>query len=745
MSFRSSLWLCASLLLWAASPVQARVKINYQSTSRAWSDSSAVQPEGGNRGRTLGEQRKIAFEYALGLWEGRLDGEVPIEIEVTFSSLGCEDGAVVLGQASNGNWFSELAAPGANPDWWYPSALANQLVGEDLLPDQPDVVMAFNDSVDAECKSLTAGFYYGLDSASGERVDFVNVVLHELGHGLGIASTLDPETGLPAADGATGIDVYSAHLHDLDQDRSWDGLSGTERMGSMQNVRRVAWDGPRTSERVAIEQSRGEPTVTLDPPLAGFSGFVADSNLGTLPLSAAATGELYALRGCAMPQQLPPGLVLLFSERCLADMENVVSVIRNARAAGALLIGSGLAPTPPFPVDAVTLTAAAEVPVFVVSAQDARTIMVALQSGVVSARLAANPGREIGADDRHRPLVYISRPYTPGSSISHLEPLLRPDQLMEPTTGPVPSHNLALTVAMLADMGWGAGCGDGTQAGSELCDDGPGNSDLVPDACRSDCTRSRCGDGVRDSAESCDDGQSNSDVLANRCRTDCRVARCGDGVLDKGEQCDDGADNSDTRADACRLDCARPSCGDHVRDRGEDCDEGADNSDSLADACRNDCSAARCGDGVRDRGEQCDDGRSNSASQPDACRLDCALPGCGDGVRDRGEACDAGRRNSDEAPDACRTDCSTAYCGDGVVDSDESCDGPDCVGYCGTAKLQQAARFLNEEPPVRDKGGCGCRVGGPLSTRRGWLSALGIVLACGIARRRRRRSARLDA
>jgi hypothetical protein len=39
-------------------------------------------------------------------------------------------------------------------------------------------------------------------------------------------------------------------------------------------------------------------------------------------------------------------------------------------------------------------------------------------------------------------------------------------------------------------------CGNGALEGLEECDDGPQNSDLAPDACRSDCTRARCGDGV---------------------------------------------------------------------------------------------------------------------------------------------------------------------------------------------------------------------------------------------------------
>jgi len=49
-----------------------------------------------------------------------------------------------------------------------------------------------------------------------------------------------------------------------------------------------------------------------------------------------------------------------------------------------------------------------------------------------------------------------------------------------------------------------------------------------------------CGDGVLDADEECDDGAANSDVEPDACRTDCFAAHCGDGVTDIGEECDDG-------------------------------------------------------------------------------------------------------------------------------------------------------------------------------------------------------------
>lgn len=106
-------------------------------------------------------------------------------------------------------------------------------------------------------------------------------------------------------------------------------------------------------------------------------------------------------------------------------------------------------------------------------------------------------------------------------------------------------------------------CGDGDLQALEECDDGLANSDVTPDACRTDCTSARCGDSVTDTSEECDQGPANSDVTPDACRTDCSLANCGDTFIDTGEQCDDGASNSNANLGVCRRDCSLPYvCGD---------------------------------------------------------------------------------------------------------------------------------------------------------------------------------------
>lgn len=263
-------------------------------------------------------------------------------------------------------------------------------------------------------------------------------------------------------------------------------------------------------------------------------------------------------------------------------------------------------------------------------------------------------------------------------------------------------------------------CGDGVinNSGTEACDNGEDNSDVTPDACRTDCTEPICGDDVQDTGESCDDGNNQSE---DGCNADCSAVEfCGDGIRQVGlsEQCDDGSANSDEDPDACRSDCTVPTCGDGVTDpsNSEECDDG---NDDDGDGCSNQCTI--CGNGVISGDEECDDGIDNSDLTPDACRENCTEPVCGDGVIDPSnsevcddnntnpndlctdvcqiarcgdgavctdpilcatgpgngiEQCDDGDgANSDTEPNACRTDCSTPVCGDGVTDSGESCDG----------------------------------------------------------------------
>lgn len=243
--------------------------------------------------------------------------------------------------------------------------------------------------------------------------------------------------------------------------------------------------------------------------------------------------------------------------------------------------------------------------------------------------------------------------------------------------------NLALSCGYL--------CGDGCRRDPEECDDGAGNCDRCPNACRTDCRLPHCGDGTADTGEQCDDGVRNDDRMPDACRTDCTRARCGDGVRDGSEACDLGPLNGAPGSE-CSATCALAGCPSGTLDAGETCDDGNSDND---DGCLFTCVPNVCGDGYVNLdvdpatlliAEVCDPTRLAPLG---SCRYDCGqrTADCGDGDIDPGEECDDGAGNSSLPNARCRTDCQLARCGDGVVDdaaaTPEECDrGPGCGSDC---------------------------------------------------------------
>lgn len=105
-------------------------------------------------------------------------------------------------------------------------------------------------------------------------------------------------------------------------------------------------------------------------------------------------------------------------------------------------------------------------------------------------------------------------------------------------------------------------CGDGYQQSPNGTETGYLRCSAGGIACTSDAM---CG-GVPNSCqgyEECDYGPLNSDILSDACRSNCRNPRCGDGVVDTlvwapltyGEECDDG---NTINTDSCKNDCMLP-------------------------------------------------------------------------------------------------------------------------------------------------------------------------------------------
>jgi len=171
------------LALWAAPAHALTIQVSYS--------------DGGSEGfndPTLGPARRAAFEHAADLWGAALGGSRTVVVDAAMDALGGDGSGAVLGMAGATAVVRDFSgAPLAST--WYPIGLANQLANQDLNGGSAEIEATFNGDVDNAIVLGGTDWYYGLNGTPGNDIDFVSVVLHELGHGLGFFDMVNPGTG----------------------------------------------------------------------------------------------------------------------------------------------------------------------------------------------------------------------------------------------------------------------------------------------------------------------------------------------------------------------------------------------------------------------------------------------------------------------------------------------------------------------------------------------------------------------
>lgn len=126
---------------------------------------------------------RTAFQYAVDIWSSILTGTRTIVIDACWRT---DMAANVLGSAGPNNYYKDFTgAPATNT--WYAVALANQLSNSDLNGSPAEIHANFNSEFT---------WYYGLDGNAGAaQYDFVTVVLHEVGHGVGFLGSMNWDDG----------------------------------------------------------------------------------------------------------------------------------------------------------------------------------------------------------------------------------------------------------------------------------------------------------------------------------------------------------------------------------------------------------------------------------------------------------------------------------------------------------------------------------------------------------------------
>lgn len=126
---------------------------------------------------------QTAFTFAVNIWGGLLNSSVPISVNACWASLA----SGLLGHAGARSVIRNFTgAPMANT--WYPVALANALSGTDQNGTTAEIEAGF--------ASSSINWYFGTDGNPGSsQYDFVSVVLHEVGHGLGFLGSMSVSGG----------------------------------------------------------------------------------------------------------------------------------------------------------------------------------------------------------------------------------------------------------------------------------------------------------------------------------------------------------------------------------------------------------------------------------------------------------------------------------------------------------------------------------------------------------------------
>lgn len=223
---------------------------------------------------------ETAFQAAIDTWACRIESPFAIRIDAKWEALD----PVTLGSA--GPFLHRNFDGAPMRDLWLPAALADLYAGRDLAPGRPDIEATFNAEFGA----------WHLDPftppARGE-YDLYTVVLHEIGHGLGLIggfSVVDGVGTLGDGEGADGPYLYDRFAVDAAGRSLLDSALYPENSAALADVLReaVGFVGP------SVRQVYARPAPLYAP-------------------SAWVTGGSYShLDEVAFPEGEPDGLMTPF-------------------------------------------------------------------------------------------------------------------------------------------------------------------------------------------------------------------------------------------------------------------------------------------------------------------------------------------------------------------------------------------------------------------------------------------------
>ncbi|MEM8931243.1 MAG: PA domain-containing protein [Acidobacteriota bacterium] len=244
----------------------------------------------GNDATTLGEARINLFVTVFTRWAQTLESAVDVDVIVLWSPQFCDpnQGAVLAAAGSTFIFFDDTLPV---PDTWYHAALTEALVGADVTGPVDmgggDIVVFMNSNIDEGCLGDGTGYYYGLDGNDPpNQIDIAPVILHEVGHGLGMSNFANETTGETPQDLPSIYDTFS---RDIDQAKTWAQMNNAERVQSAVNFGRLEWTGANATAAAQALLATGVPELQIGAPaniagnydvgLASFGPAIPDGGL----------------------------------------------------------------------------------------------------------------------------------------------------------------------------------------------------------------------------------------------------------------------------------------------------------------------------------------------------------------------------------------------------------------------------------------------------------------------------------
>lgn len=214
-------------------------------------DATAVAPVGGNPGITIGQQRANVFAQAALQWTNIAQPSVNITINASFSSLFCDGAGVIF--ASGGSTASDRNFVGAvDANTWYPQALKNHITS---TTSGAAITVTVNSNMgrvspacwDANSDGINDTWYYGYDhNPAAGQFDLLNIVQHEIAHGLGFITLVNLSTGAKfvGSDCPSGCDdIFMKFLRDNSLNKNWPVMTNLERAASAIDSGDLVWSG----------------------------------------------------------------------------------------------------------------------------------------------------------------------------------------------------------------------------------------------------------------------------------------------------------------------------------------------------------------------------------------------------------------------------------------------------------------------------------------------------------------------